>query len=104
MRIRFPHENIQFYNPFLRLFKAYFNSIPFIASFSSCDHPCGIYLFSNIYQAIDCFRLAFAFAPWSSKDIALVSLANVFYEGGHLRDAVAALHMASHVCNGIVLY
>lgn len=51
----------------------------------------------NSSQSIECLRRAFYHGPSHSKDVALVSLANVLHLGGYTVDALTAVQMAIQV-------
>lgn len=50
------------------------------------------------FEAIECLRRAFFFAPSGSKDLPLVGLANVLHLGGFTLDAITTMQMAIQVC------
>ncbi len=52
---------------------------------------------TNTCKAVECLRRAYEVAPWSAKDVALVGLANIFFEAGYPYDAIAVLQIAIQV-------
>ena len=54
----------------------------------------------NVPEAVLCLRNAAAFAPESSRHLALLGLANVCHRTHHSDEAISILHKAIHLAPG----
>ncbi|XP_053383825.1 tetratricopeptide repeat protein 17-like [Mercenaria mercenaria] len=57
----------------------------------------------NANRAIECLRVAVHSAPKHSKDVALLSIANVLHRAGYINDAIVASSYSMDVSPGLVV-